>query len=268
MLFRPVKRIAAAALVASALLMFSATSAQAVGTLDQSITGTRTGAMTVDATYNAGQSFTAGRSGLLDRIIIGTLREQGDAGVLQVKIFLTLNGGPTGAPLAEQDLPSSATSTVGWGPVVVDFTYPATVTAGTQYTVVLAAPYAVDGGMDGPSTRYFLGVIEPDPAPNEGAAIWNGSTWVVRAYDAALETYVTPLGDPTPTEEPTTAPTTSPTGTPAAVDSSQTPSSTVASTTLAATGSSIDGYLAVMFIALIAGAALTVSTRTARQARR
>lgn len=117
--------------------IFPAVSASAVGTLDQQATGTSTRWYYNMNNVAVGQVFTAGVTGLLDRISIDAFSFQGaTTGPLVVDVYAVDGSGfPTGASMASSSVANTAIpSTVST--VVFDFGVPATVTAGTSYALV------------------------------------------------------------------------------------------------------------------------------------
>jgi hypothetical protein len=126
-----------AMLIAVFVGLLAATSAVAVGNLDQQATGTSTNYYySMDGGYIVGQVFTPTVSGSLDRITMDVLLAANNPGPMTADLYGTdVNGFPTGAVLASTSVPqASISSTVSTVPF--DFGTPATVAAGTAYVVV------------------------------------------------------------------------------------------------------------------------------------
>jgi hypothetical protein len=111
--------------------------AQAASTIDQVSSGTVTATINSSSGNQSGQSFTAGRSGLLTQIDIGRVARTGSIGSLTVRVFAASAGLPVGGVLASATLAESEVPTPLTGTIAVRFSSPATVTAGQQYAFVL-----------------------------------------------------------------------------------------------------------------------------------
>lgn len=188
--------------------IFSASAANAVGNLDQQFSsgGSYSSYGGLYSTILRGQSFTAGSNGLLDRITID-MRKTGNPGVINGSLYLASNGVPSGSPLAvttvnETDVSSSTVTSV-----VFDFSSPATVTAGTSYVFVLAAPNAVSGGMMSPPNNYLM-FNGPAAAPAGMLEVWStnaGSTWTVGGWSFYAASYITPVIQSSPSSSPSSS---------------------------------------------------------------
>lgn len=232
-----------------------ATSAQAFGTIDQSVTGTRNWNSGLNSsTLYLGQVFTAGTSGLLDRVTLD-ISKDGTPGSFSVEIWNTSASLPTTVTSATA---SVSDSLVGGSPttVIVDFTTPVSVDAGTQYALVLRAPAIVSGGgmMDGPYSN-FKWYTENNPLAtgNPVRSSNSGSSWTSElASDYRFATYVSPAPTPPPTPTPTPTPTTN-------TSSSSSLGATASheeSAILVSTGLTDSRILFVLPVILLAGATL------------
>lgn len=216
--------------------LFSATAANAVGNLDQQFTsgGSYSSYGALSSTILRGQSFTAGSNGLLDRITID-MRKTGNPGVINGSLYLASNGVPSGSPLAVTTVNETDVSSSSVTSVIFDFSSPATVTAGTSYVFVLAAPNAVSGGMMSPPKFYSI-YIGP-AAPTGMLEVWStdaGSTWSVGGWSFFAASYITPVVQSSPSSSSSSSPSPS-------SSSTSTPSPSVtANSSLADTG--IHGY--------------------------
>lgn len=216
--------------------LFSAIAANAVGNLDQQFTsgGSYSSYGALSSTILRGQSFTAGSNGLLDRITID-MRKTGNPGVINGSLYLASNGVPSGSPLAVTTVNETDVSSSSVTSVIFDFSSPATVTAGTSYVFVLAAPNAVSGGMMSPPNFYSM-YIGP-AAPTGMLEVWStdaGSTWSVGGWSFFAASYITPVVQSSPSSSSSSSPSPS-------SSSTSTPSPSVtANSSLADTG--IHGY--------------------------
>jgi hypothetical protein len=230
-------------LVFTSTLFFVAVSpAFATGTVDQAVTGTSTNTFIINTTQSQGQVFTAGRSGVLDRVTVD-LYKDGNVGIYYVEIYATSNGLPTGSALATE-AKSESTLTTSPASVIVDFSSPISVVSGTQYALVVRAPNVTqqyNPMMQGFSSSYLNWRAEPDQLSSDPQLTFSSGTWSSsNLFDARFATYVT-----SPTPSPTQSP--SPTAIPAASSNTQ------ADESLALTGNNtvIGASLFVVFSLLI-----------------
>jgi uncharacterized repeat protein (TIGR01451 family) len=129
--------------------------ATAAGPVDQQNLGPAAGHVTLYSALSYGQSFTAGRTGLLDQVAL-SLGRTGSPGPLTVQIRKMSGGIPVDPVLATATVADSAVPTSqGW--VIVPFPSPATVQQGHQYAIVLAS------AGDGSSSYYSLYVSIANP---------------------------------------------------------------------------------------------------------
>lgn len=188
-----------AVIVMLGLGVTSAPAAHALGDLDQTVTGIAPNTTGVNSNQTIGQVFTAGRSGLLDRVSLD-LRKTGTPGVLNVSLFEVTNGYPAGTALATQAVAAASVSS-SFSLVVVDFTSPATVVSGTQYALVLEAPTSTYtyGFMGMPASGGdFAWGAENNPLATGFAVFYVGSSWSNSSGDFRFSTYVTAAAPPTP----------------------------------------------------------------------
>ena len=194
---RASRTVTALIAVAATAVAASGGVAAAAGPLDQSQTA-------LDSTHSYyslssglftqtfAQTFTAGRTGLLDQVSL-PLRSRGPDLTVEV-VPVTAGGAPdtTAAPLASAVVPSSAAPPFGvtWVPVTLPDTM---VTAGSQYAIALVAPAF--------GAWQWLGASSPLYA--DGQAYYqapdSSSPWNSLAYSFAFQTYVLPcMSGPVP----------------------------------------------------------------------
>lgn len=191
--------------VAAAAALIPAAGASA-GTLDQQQTISNFGGLQVDSTHSKAQTFTAGLTGQLDQVDLAISGAGSPTTPLTVQIRDGSATAPGTAVLATASVPTSAvTGNESWVPIT--FNSPASVTAGTQYSIVALTDsvaswfwYAGQGAT--PDSAYVGGRLyfSPDGPPAMGT--WSGGS----PADFEFKTYVAP---PTPpvVQPPTTAPT-------------------------------------------------------------
>ena len=179
-----------------ATLAFIATSlialpAHAVGTQDQVAAGVAQGSTVINSTQALGQTFTAGRSGSLDRIAVD-IQKNGSPGILNVAIFDVVSGSLSGSALATQSVADTGVSTT-MSTISVDFASPATVVSGNQYAIVLVAPNAQSYNMMNPfaPTGSYAWSNVGNPLASETGFV-SRTPWQVLSNDFAFITYVTP----------------------------------------------------------------------------
>ena len=177
--------------IALAALFGQGGAAHAVGDLDQSVTGTSPSSTGIQSTQSVGQIFTAGRSGLLDRVTL-ELRKTGSTGAITVSVFNVVNNLPSGTALATQQIAAASVGT-SWAVVTVDFAAPATVAAGTQYAIFLEAPttsytYSM---MAPPTGGFYDWASENNPLATGYSVFRVNSSWSSSAGDMRFATYVT-----------------------------------------------------------------------------
>jgi hypothetical protein len=153
-------RVSAARLVLSAgvvgvgTLSFGASSALATGTLDQWNPGPRTGAQLFahnnngnPATYEVGQTFTAGLTGSLDTVKLNIWNATGNTGDLIVKLEGASNLLNPGVPDDGDVLASTTVTAANFAPsntnsatvLTVAFASPPVIHAGIPYAIVLSS---------------------------------------------------------------------------------------------------------------------------------
>jgi hypothetical protein len=189
-----------AALAVGAVLPASASA----GTLDQQQTQQNT-SVGVNSTQSLAQTFTAGLSGVLDRVdllLAGT-----GVGLPTAPMTVEIRDAPGGNPgttvLASASVPSSAVALDSYAFVPATLAIPVNVSAGTQYAIV--AYSSTDG------THTFIWGLEsvgdpyPPGAPFFQAVSPPGPTWAPDALggDQAFKTYVTPPAPPSGQGNPT-----------------------------------------------------------------
>ena len=122
------------ALTSFVLLSGTATAATVA---DQQSSGSIGGASSSSAVGQSGQTFTAGVSGLLTRIVISELtRGVNFGGSLTLNVLDAPSGMPVGSAIASQAIPDSSVP-LSYGQVTFAFTSPASIVAGRKYAFAL-----------------------------------------------------------------------------------------------------------------------------------
>jgi hypothetical protein len=190
------RRQSATAALAACLLLVPAGPAAALGTLDQSqIDTTHQITTTAAFPFSAAlcQIFTAGLSGQLDTVSLVPVTDLNGA-TISIRALDAGTATPTNTVLASTTL-SAPTTLHEW--VQIPFATPASVTAGTQYAIVILGTgetLVMRGRINAPFGRLCPSVD-------------SGRFWVVDTIlDLAFETYVTQQPTPTPTATPSSAP--------------------------------------------------------------
>jgi hypothetical protein len=202
------------AVVAAAALVPAANAS--AGTLDQQQTLSNFGGLQVDSTHSKAQTFTAGLTGRLDQVDLA-LSGMGVTTPLTVQIRDGSATAPGNTVLASASVPTSAvTSSESFVPITI--ASPASVTAGTQYSiVVLNESPAISGwfwysGKTDPvgTSAYEGGKLYSSPNGPPGTGPWFEGN--VQA-DFEFKTYVAPPPPPPPPPPPVVQPAaTAPTG--------------------------------------------------------
>ena len=204
----------AAAVAASLITVFSATAAVAVGTLDQHAEPSFVNAAFAQQNSKLAQTFTPSVSGTLDQVML-RLAKNGSPGTLNIDIFETAGGMPTGSSLASATFSDSTSGLSGsYTNFDIVFTSPASLVAGMKYAIVLDAPSALttmimnpnynpmNPFMGGPQYsfvyNYYMWSYGADQAQN-GNRLDNGSvSWNATAnQDYYFATYMTEVSPPT-----------------------------------------------------------------------
>lgn len=187
-----VLRVLVAGLVLTVVLLMrgpaSPHAATAAGPVDQQYLGPANSNSTLYSNVLLGQSFTAGRTGLLDQVAV-FIERTGSPGPITVQIQKTSSGVPGGPVLATTTVAESAISTAaGW--LTVPFSSPAVVLNGQQYAITLAS------GGDGSSTYYslYLHGANPYAGGTSTAAFTPSFVWqILPGYDFLFQTFVSSL---------------------------------------------------------------------------
>ena len=185
------------------ITLFSATIAQAVGTVDVQVLSTQSGQYTGGANANArnAQTFIAGASGQLDRATV-YIQRTNSVGTVYVEIWATQTVGgviePVGPALASQAVAEASIGT-SFSNVVVDFSSPATIVSGTSYALVLRAPGAgATCGMMCQTSYYWAqesnSISGQSTDSGDQGVSWGGQA----SYDHVFATFVTPASSPSP----------------------------------------------------------------------
>ena len=183
--------------VAAAAALIPAAGASA-GTLDQQQTISNFGGLQVDSSNSKAQTFTAGITGQLDQVDLA-LSGMSVTTPLTVQIRDGSATAPGDTVLASASVPTTAvTSSESFVPIT--FTSPASVTAGTQYSIV-----ALNGSVPISGWFWYSGQAAPDSAYVGGKlyGVMNGTgtgPWAEGNPQADFEfkTYVVPPPPPDP----------------------------------------------------------------------
>jgi hypothetical protein len=175
---------------AAALAVWAAVPGLAsAGTLDQQQTNGGGVTFDTDSMQSLAQTFTAGLSGRLDQVDL-KLAANGTGPILPltVEIRNAVGGSPGGTVLASGSIPASAAPPPPAAFVSLGFASPATVTAGTQYAIVVF-------NADVFPRRWGWAVDPSDPyAPGSAfhqATSPPGPTWLTdSSSDTAFRTFV------------------------------------------------------------------------------
>jgi HYR domain len=152
--------------------LVSAFPASAAGTLDQSQSSDSAGTECLCEPFTRlAQTFTAGRTGDLDRIDL-LLYRVGSPGDLTVQVRTASGGVPSEVVLATASVAAASVPDAGW--VSVPLSSPISSTAGRQYAIVLSAP-----GASSASPFYGWGSALGDPYAGGDAltSVDSGGSW-------------------------------------------------------------------------------------------
>ena len=179
--------------VAAAAALIPAAGASA-GTLDQQQTLSNFGGLQVDSTDSKAQTFTAGLTGQLDQVDLA-LSGMSVTTPLTVQIRDGSATAPGGTVLASASVPTSAvTSSESFVPITI--ASPASVTAGTQYSIVAlndSSGWFWYAGKTNTASAYEGGRLYSSPNGPPGTGPWfEGNTMA----DFEFKTYVTPSPPP------------------------------------------------------------------------
>lgn len=205
----------AAGVFSLVLVALGASTAFAAGTIDQHAEPGFVNGGFVQQSSPMAQTFTPSVSGTLDQVML-RLGVDGDPGTLNIDIFATAAGLPTGSSLASATFPSSTPGLSGsYANFEIVFTTPPILVAGTQYVIVLTAPDAtpntfINPGYDpmrpwmGPpyftSENKFMWQYGADQLTAANRVVGAGASWTVSSgEDFYFATYMT---EPAPETEP------------------------------------------------------------------
>ena len=179
--------------VAAAAALIPAAGASA-GTLDQQQTLNTFGGLQVDSTTSKAQTFTAGLTGQLDQVDLA-LSGMSVTTPLTVQIRDGSATAPGDTVLASASVPTSAvTSSESFVPITI--ASPASVTAGTQYSIVAlndSSGWFWYAGKTNTASAYEGGRLYSSPNGPPGTGPWfEGNTMA----DFEFKTYVTPPPPP------------------------------------------------------------------------
>jgi hypothetical protein len=177
-------------------------SSASAGTLDQQQTVSNFGGLQVANNNSKAQTFTAGLTGQLDQVDLA-LGDTSTTTPLTVQIRDGSATAPGDTVLASASVPMSAvTSTESWVPIT--FTSPASVIAGTQYSIVALNESDSSGSgwfwysgwtMSGPVSAYEGGKLYSSPNGPPGLGPWFQGNSLA---DFEFKTYVAPPPPPPP----------------------------------------------------------------------
>jgi hypothetical protein len=187
-------KILSAGLTAACAACLLAPGVAAAGTLDQqqpTITGS---ANQIQAAQSVAQTFTAGRTGGLDRVDLGLGKNcvPGDLTAPLVVEIRNVSGGVPGITvLATGSVPPTGVTTTS-AFIPISFGKPAPVAAGTQYAIVA---YTSEPNSHCYIWSYAVGDPYPAGAFHFTASSPPGTNWLtVAGVDQAFKTYVAPTG--------------------------------------------------------------------------
>jgi hypothetical protein len=190
-----IRKIALVSGVAAALVL-GVTSSASAGTLDQQQTASSTDGGLFDS-QSVAQTFTPGMTGRLDQVDLLLFKLGTPPGPsVTVEIRGTSGGNPGAAPLATASIPTSSVGTTEAFLSAI-FATPASVTAGTNYAIVVYSPGT---GGNAVGVRYQNSDVYSGGAGfyDGGEAIPPGSAWTPNGVsDFAFRTYVAPPLPPT-----------------------------------------------------------------------
>ena len=169
------------------------------GTLDQQQTISNFGGLQIDNGHSKAQTFTAGITGQLDQVDL-SLGGTSLTNPLTVEIRDGSGTGPGDTVLATASVPTSAVTACP--PCVpITFASPASVAAGTQYSIValtdqtVAASWFWDSGQGAtPGTAYTGGALYGSTDGPPAMGTWTGGS----PADFEFKTYVAPAPPPPP----------------------------------------------------------------------
>jgi hypothetical protein len=175
--------------VAAAAALMPAAGASA-GTLDQQQTLSNFGGLEVGSNNSKAQTFTAGLTGQLDQVDLA-LSDMSATTPLTVQIRDGSATAPGDTVLASASVPTSAVPSVE-SFVPITFASPASVTAGTQYSIVAlndSSGWFWYAGQAAPDSAYVGGRLYGSPNGPPGSGPWTeGNTMA----DFEFKTYVAP----------------------------------------------------------------------------
>jgi hypothetical protein len=177
--------LAAAAATVILPATLSGPASAAAGTLDQSQLQTG-GTATLEKSYPLAQTFTAGRTGELDRVDLLLVVFSGTEPLtLSLRTVAQVGGPPTDTVLAQTVIPAAQVVEQP-GTTTARFSAPAQVTAGQQYALVLTTDH------EPPDPTQISWRMAPG-APYSGGSGFTtppASSWTAAGWDAAFATYV------------------------------------------------------------------------------
>jgi hypothetical protein len=138
------------------------------------------------------QGFTPGLTGIMPFVDLAVKKVASPTGYVTVAIYADSGGNPTGSALASSDAMDVSLFPTSYGWFRFPFRVPVSLTASTQYHLVMTSTSAND------TTNYFnWGAIGSDAYAGGVAKRWDGSAWQTssvagfNAVDMAFKTYIT-----------------------------------------------------------------------------
>ncbi|KKU82614.1 MAG: Peptidase M23, partial [Candidatus Amesbacteria bacterium GW2011_GWC2_47_8] len=153
--------------------------------LDQSQTAGTT-AVTFNSTSRTGQIFTAGSSGFLAQVILSLRVQTGDdkSGNITLRVKDVVGGLPGPTVLAETTVDPNTVPNVQ-GDVTFSYSSPATLTAGTQYALVIFRSGTSNTNM----YDWYRSTSDTYPGGTPVNSTNSGSTWTIGTNDRVFSTY-------------------------------------------------------------------------------
>lgn len=178
--------------IALALSLPVAPAAAAEQVDQQSTPALVNGFFEVCLTRTKGQTFTAGLSGTLTKVVLRMSNGGAPVANLTASIQAVTASKPNATVLATQTLTPAELGAIpgAAGPVTITFTTPATVTAGTQYAIVLSSITACPMGPPSPDLAWVWSGAGSYAGGADAFSLDQGTTWSLTGDDIVFATYV------------------------------------------------------------------------------
>jgi hypothetical protein len=159
-------------------------------TVDQSMTSdpASIGLLASSNRQRLGQTFTPAVTGLRERFDVRLFKNASAAGTLYLELYATSSSLPTGAALATSDKIDQSLISTSSQTIAFIFRSPVSLTAGTEYALVLRSTQSID------ATNYISWRLSTAGVYSGGQAVqYDGTTWsaVSSGYDFVFYDYVT-----------------------------------------------------------------------------